>query len=148
MLFFYIIGLTVETINYGKTKFVAWDVGGRDKSVRFNIFFSCMILYAQKWKLSLVYLHHYCCMQRPLMRLYYPNTEVLLFVVDSSDHDRIQECKEELWNLLREDMLKDAIILIMANKQDLPNAMSATDVAKKLEVHNIRNRKICKYFIN
>ena len=66
-------------------------------------------------------------------------------MIDSNDRDRILECKDELQRFLGEDELKDAAILIMANKQDLPNAMSAEEVAEKLELHKVRGRKICKY---
>ncbi len=64
--------------------------------------------------------------------------------MDSTDHERIVECKEELWRFLKEDELKDAVVLVMANKQDLPNAMSPTEVAEKLEVHKL-DRTICKF---
>ena len=66
-------------------------------------------------------------------------------MVDSNDRVRISECKDELRRFLREDELQDAAILIMANKQDLPNAMSVAEVAEKLEVQKIQNRKICKF---
>lgn len=41
----------------------------------------------------------------------------LIFVVDSNDRDRISEAREELQRMLSEDELRDAIILIFANKQ-------------------------------
>lgn len=83
-------------------------------------------------------------MQRPLWRHYYQDTRAVILVVDSNDRERISECKDELWRLLNEEALKDAIILVMANKQDLPNAMNEAEVAEKLELHNIKNRTIRK----
>merc|ERR550514_2186298 len=59
---------------------------------------------------------------RPLWRHYYQNTDGLIFVVDSNDRDRIGDAKEELTKMLSEDEMKDAILLVFANKQDLPNA--------------------------
>jgi ADP-ribosylation factor protein 1 len=44
------------------------------------------------------------------------------------------EVQEELYALLDNDRLKDASLLIYANKQDLPNAMSAAAVAEKLQL--------------
>ena len=38
---------------------------------------------------------------------------------DSSDHDRISTAKEELVNILEEEELQEAPLLIFANKQDL-----------------------------
>merc|ERR1711981_1284307 len=60
---------------------------------------------------------------RPLWRHYYENANGIIFVIDSNDRDRMQEAKAELDNLLKEDELKDAVVLVFANKQDLPNAM-------------------------
>ena len=47
----------------------------------------------------------------------------LIFVVDSNDKDRIAEAREELQRMLNEDELRDAVLLVFANKQDLPQAM-------------------------
>ena len=87
-----------------------------------------------------------CLLQRPLWRHYYPNTQVLMYVVDSNDRERITECKDELWRFLEEEELKDAIVLVMANKQDLPNAMTVEEVSQGLGVEKIRDRTICKLF--
>ena len=84
-------------------------------------------------------------MQRPLWRHYYQNSDALIFVIDSNDRDRLSECKDELWRFLQEDELKDSVLLIMANKQDLPNALSTQEITEKLELNSIRNRKWCKY---
>ena len=83
--------------------------------------------------------------QRPLWRHYYQNTDALIFVVDSNDRERIDECKHEIHRFLTEDELKDAMLLIMANKQDLPNAMSIPELTDKLNLHVIRERQWCKY---
>jgi ADP-ribosylation factor protein 1 len=42
--------------------------------------------------------------------------------------------------LLQEDELRDASLLVFANKQDLPHAMSAAALSDKLALHTIRNR--------
>merc|ERR1719486_377502 len=65
---------------------------------------------------------------RPLWRHYFQNTQGLIFVVDSNDRDRIGEAKDELNKMLAEDELREAIVLVFANKQDLPNAMSVAEV--------------------
>ena len=78
---------------------------------------------------------------RPLWRHYFQNTQGLIFVVDSNDRERIGEAAEELSKMLNEDELRDAVLLVFANKQDLPNAMSVAEVTDKLGLHSIRNRK-------
>lgn len=71
---------------------------------------------------------------RPLFRHYYQNTQALIFVLDSNDRDRIKEAAEELLRPLREDELTDVSVLILANKQDLPNAMTLEEIKKKFDL--------------
>lgn len=54
---------------------------------------------------------------RPLWRHYFQNTQGLIFVVDSNDRERVGEAREELMRMLAEDELRDAVLLIFANKQ-------------------------------
>ena len=54
---------------------------------------------------------------RPLWRHYYQNTQGLIFVVDSNDRERIGEARDELMRMLAEDELREAVLLIFANKQ-------------------------------
>lgn len=78
---------------------------------------------------------------RPLWRHYFQNTQGLIFVVDSNDRERIAEAREELMRMLAEDELRDALLLLFANKQDLPNAMSASELTDKLGLHTLRDRR-------
>ncbi|KAJ3268342.1 Arf GTPase arf1 [Terramyces sp. JEL0728] len=78
---------------------------------------------------------------RPLWRHYFQNSQGIIFVVDSNDRSRIQEAKEELQHLLNEDELRDAVVLVLANKQDLPEAMSPSEMTDKLGLHPLRNRE-------
>merc|ERR1712003_594625 len=64
---------------------------------------------------------------RKLWRYYYQGTNGLIFVVDSSDRERIEIAQEELKKTLDEDEIPDVAVLIMANKQDLPNSMSSAE---------------------
>lgn len=50
--------------------------------------------------------------------------------------------------MLNEDELRDATLLVFANKQDLPNAMSAAELTDKLGLHNIRSRQVNFFFLN
>jgi len=78
---------------------------------------------------------------RPLWRHYFQNTQGLIFVVDSNDRERVNEAKEELNRMLGEDELRDAVLLVFANKQDLPNAMTCADLSDKLGLSAIRGRR-------
>lgn len=57
---------------------------------------------------------------RPLWRHYFQNTQGIIFVVDSNDRERVTEAREELQRMLNEDELREALLLVFANKQDLP----------------------------
>ncbi|KFO78675.1 ADP-ribosylation factor 5, partial [Cuculus canorus] len=77
---------------------------------------------------------------RPLWRHYFQNTQGLIFVVDSNDRERVQESAEELQKMLQEDELRDAVLLVFANKQDMPNAMAVSELTDKLGLQMLRSR--------
>lgn len=51
-----------------------------------------------------------------------------MWVVDSADRMRMDACREELNILLLEERLAGATLLVLANKQDLPGALSAQEI--------------------
>ena len=72
---------------------------------------------------------------RPYWRCYYPNTDCVIYVVDSADRDRLTEdCKNELHLLLEEEELQKKPLLVFANKQDLDGAVPPAELANKLEL--------------
>ncbi|PIA16585.1 ADP-ribosylation factor 1 [Coemansia reversa NRRL 1564] len=77
---------------------------------------------------------------RPLWRHYFQNTQGIIFVVDSNDRDRIAEARDELQRMMNEDELKDALLLVFANKQDLPNAMNNEEIIELLNLGMYRKR--------
>ncbi|CAI2381607.1 unnamed protein product [Moneuplotes crassus] len=78
------------------------------------------------------------------IRAYWPNyfegTDGLVYVVDSSDEERLGECLEELTTLLGEDDLKDVPLLVFANKQDLDLALEAEEVMEHTKLNDITDR--------
>lgn len=77
---------------------------------------------------------------RLLWRHYFQNTQGVIFVIDSNDRERVGEARDELAKMLKEDELTDAVLLIFANKQDLPNAMTASELTDRLGLHSFKNR--------
>ncbi|KAH8832853.1 ADP-ribosylation factor, Arf family Arf1 [Flagelloscypha sp. PMI_526] len=77
---------------------------------------------------------------RPLWRHYYQSVKAVIYVVDSNDRERISEAREEMMKLIGEQELQDAILLIFANKQDLPNALSAGELTDALGLKTITNK--------
>lgn len=76
---------------------------------------------------------------RGLWRHYFLNTQAVIFVVDSNDQNRLKEARDELWKVLESPELTAAVVLVFANKQDLPNALSSDDVMKGLELEKIQS---------
>ena len=110
------IGFNVETVEYKNVSFGVWDIGGQDKI-------------------------------RPLWNHYYENVDGVIFVVDSNDTERIDDeegyknnARAELEKMMAEEQLAGASLLVFANKQDLPHAMSIKDVTERLGLTSIRNR--------
>ncbi|KAM7421956.1 hypothetical protein PAMA_010163 [Pampus argenteus] len=74
---------------------------------------------------------------RPLWRHYYTNTQGLIFVVDSNDPERMKEAADELHRMFEEDELRGVALLVYANKQDLPRAMSVSDITEALSLSGV-----------
>lgn len=112
----------VETVEHKDIKFTSWDPEGSDAV-------------------------------RPLWGHFYQNVHALIFVIDSSDRDVVDEAHDTLHRLLMEfgrksfcdrnrcPQLLTAPVLIFANKQDLPGAMSTSFITERLGLHSIRKRK-------
>lgn len=54
---------------------------------------------------------------RPYWRAYYPDTSAIIYVIDSTDRERLEITKKELKMILQEEELKGVCLLILANKQ-------------------------------
>jgi signal recognition particle receptor subunit beta len=64
----------------------------------------------------------------------------VIFVVDSTDIERLQTAADELSAMLNEEELKDAALLVFANKQDQPGAKGAGDISEALRLGELRDR--------
>ena len=65
---------------------------------------------------------------RSYWRNYFEQTDAMIWVVDSADLWRLEDCKKELHNLLKQERLAGATLLILANKQDQGNALSGQKI--------------------
>lgn len=77
---------------------------------------------------------------RPYWRCYYANTAAVVFVIDSTDIDRLGTAAEELAAMLNEEELRDAALLVFANKQDQPGAKGAGDISEALKLGELKDR--------
>lgn len=77
---------------------------------------------------------------RPLWRHYFSGTQGLIFVIDSNDRARIDEARQELHRIILDREMKEALLLVFANKQDIPGAMTPTEVTEKLRLTQLKER--------
>ena len=77
---------------------------------------------------------------RALWRHYYENTDALIWIIDSADESRLSESRDELHRVLSEDLLRNASILVMANKQDMPHALRPERLSEALGLRSLRTQ--------
>ena len=78
---------------------------------------------------------------RVLQKHYYRNTDGLIFVVDSSDRENLDQAAEELEKMVAEEELIFCPILVFANKQDLNSALPPGHVTEVLKMGKYRGRE-------
>jgi len=75
---------------------------------------------------------------RPSWATYYTRTDCIILVVDSTDRGRVGTARKELGGLLGHEHLEGVPVLIIANKQDLRDAMSAAELSSALALSDIK----------
>lgn len=78
---------------------------------------------------------------RHLWRQYMVNAQGLIFVIDSCDKERLKKAKQELDSLISDPELSNVKLLVLANKNDLPAAMDASESTERLGLSNLNGRK-------
>lgn len=61
-------------------------------------------------------------------------------MVDSNDRERFQEAYDELMGILESPEMNGVPVVVLANKQDLPNAVSCSQIAQALHLHKMTDR--------
>ncbi|THH09048.1 hypothetical protein EW145_g2285 [Phellinidium pouzarii] len=69
---------------------------------------------------------------RPYWRCYFPNTSAIIYVIDASDHERLDTSRTELLTMLSEDELRDVPLLVFANKQDVGGSLQPEKLSEEL----------------
>ena len=117
-------GFNVETVEYKNISFTVWDVGGQvsDRSSDYASTTSSASSPRIRFVLCGDITFKILKVERRIqakeeMLMTMMNALGLIFVVDSNDRERVGEAREELQRMLSEDELRDAILLIFANKQ-------------------------------
>ncbi|KZV64411.1 Arf-domain-containing protein [Peniophora sp. CONT] len=110
------VSFNIETVRHQNTDFTLRDFGGHPKI-------------------------------RPLWKCWSNwGAQALIFVVDCTDRERIDEARDELHNNIFNEHwpvvanIERCPLLVFANKQDLPNALSSAEMVDKLGMHEVKNR--------
>ncbi|EKE41741.1 hypothetical protein ENUP19_0216G0025 [Entamoeba nuttalli] len=81
---------------------------------------------------------------RPLWRHYYEGTQGIVFVVDSSDKERIEESGDVLRKMCKNELLKDCALLILGNKKDIEGAVNEDELTKLLKLEMVQLKYLVK----
>lgn len=73
---------------------------------------------------------------RPYWKNYFESTDAVIWVVDSTDRARLADTSAELNELLLEERLAGASLLVLANKQDLIGALSPEAIEEALDLRS------------
>jgi small GTP-binding protein len=104
------ISFNTESVEFNNLKVQLWDLGGAK------------------------------CLRSVWRNRFWGDKQSIILVVDANDLERIDEARDELRKLLKDDNLKNAILLVYANKQDLPRALTPQEVANRLGLGSIGSR--------
>ena len=76
---------------------------------------------------------------RALWDVYYVNTDAVIYVIDSKNDENFEISKSEFYKVLANKNLKNSVILIFANKQDLPGAKNINKIVEDYELSKIKD---------
>eukprot|EP01119_Soliformovum_irregulare_P007452 TRINITY_DN1987_c0_g1_i2.p1 TRINITY_DN1987_c0_g1~~TRINITY_DN1987_c0_g1_i2.p1 ORF type:complete len:139 (+),score=39.87 TRINITY_DN1987_c0_g1_i2:309-725(+) len=85
---------------------------------------------------------------RSMWERYCRGVNAIVFVVDAADSDKLEEAKNNLVELLNKPPLAGIPVLVLANKNDLPEALAAEDIISALSLKSITGREVCCYSIS
>ncbi|TPX68185.1 hypothetical protein SpCBS45565_g03261 [Spizellomyces sp. 'palustris'] len=72
---------------------------------------------------------------------YYTNARAVIMVIDSTDRARLHLSKEELHRMMEHDQLRNASLLVFANKQDVRGALKAAAISDALGLSHLKDRQ-------
>eukprot|EP01002_Notosolenus_urceolatus_P008800 NODE_3330_length_943_cov_12.856823_g2774_i0.p1 GENE.NODE_3330_length_943_cov_12.856823_g2774_i0~~NODE_3330_length_943_cov_12.856823_g2774_i0.p1 ORF type:complete len:214 (+),score=49.87 NODE_3330_length_943_cov_12.856823_g2774_i0:215-856(+) len=112
-------GLNTRKVTKGNVNIKLWDIGGQQR-------------FRQMW-------WRYC-----------RGVDVIVFVVDAHDEENIPTAKDELHELLSHNLVQPNIpVLVLGNKNDLPNALTAEQLIASLDLNSLGpQREVCCYSIS
>ncbi|XP_046392901.1 ADP-ribosylation factor-like protein 13B [Ischnura elegans] len=80
---------------------------------------------------------------RAIWHKYFVDAHGMIFVLDSSDIDKVAECRDVLRNLLSNEKLCGKPLLVLGNKQDVEGALDEIDIVEMLHLEDLVNQQKC-----
>ncbi|XP_002735021.1 uncharacterized protein LOC100375027 [Saccoglossus kowalevskii] len=80
---------------------------------------------------------------RGIWKNYYAEAHAIVFVIDASDQDRLDESKQTLKELLDNPKIQGKPLLVLANKQDVEGALDEIDICEQLNLEDLVNESKC-----
>ncbi|XP_045915675.1 ADP-ribosylation factor-like protein 13B isoform X5 [Micropterus dolomieu] len=80
---------------------------------------------------------------RGIWKNYYSESHGVVFVVDSSDVQRIQETRDTMAEVLQHPRIAGKPVLVLANKQDQEGALAEADIIENLSLEKLVNENKC-----
>ncbi|XP_023233516.1 ADP-ribosylation factor-like protein 13B, partial [Centruroides sculpturatus] len=80
---------------------------------------------------------------RGIWKNYYASVYGIIFVMDASEAERIDECRKEITVVLQDPRISGKPMLLLVNKQDVQGAMDETEICNLLELENMVNKQEC-----
>jgi len=85
---------------------------------------------------------------RSMWERYCSGCNAIVYMVDAADSSKFEAAKQELHKLLAKESLNNIPVLVLGNKNDLPNAMGVEQLIEALNLKAIENREVCCYSIS
>jgi ADP-ribosylation factor-like protein 8 len=85
---------------------------------------------------------------RSMWERYARGVQAIVFVVDAADLDSLETARQELHDLMSKQSLTGIPLLVLGNKNDLPEALTANELISRLDLRSLRDREVCLYSIS
>ncbi|CAG8697382.1 12209_t:CDS:2, partial [Gigaspora rosea] len=85
---------------------------------------------------------------RSMWERYCRGVNAIVFVIDSADHEKLDAARTELRNLLEKPQLANIPVLVLGNKNDLPDALPVEKIIDEMNLKSINNREVSCYSIS
>jgi len=85
---------------------------------------------------------------RSMWERYCRGVNAIVYVVDAADHEKFETAKKELHELLSKPPLANIPLLVLGNKNDLPEAIDAQEMIERMDLQSLTGRKVCCYSVS